>query len=226
MFGSIAPRYDFLNHLLSLNMDKLWRAHAARVATRGLAPKRILDVACGTGDMAIELRRSAPNAHIVGLDFTHEMLAIAKDKTPGGEAVIRWVEGDGLRLPFEDGSFDLLTIAFGLRNMENLRAGLTEMRRVLRPGGRLAILEFTQPEPQFLRWFVHFAFVHALPAVANFFSRGEAYRYLADSIRAWPDRRALAARLRQCGFRSVRHELLHFRVAALHCASREERPRR
>ena len=220
MFGSIAPRYDFLNHLLSLNMDKLWRAHAARESTRNLAPKRILDVACGTGDMALELRRRAPAARIVGLDFTHEMLAIAMGKTPRGRAAVRWVEGDGLRLPFEDASFDLVTIAFGLRNMEDLDAGLREMRRVLRPGGRLAILEFTQPEPAPLRWMVHFAFVHSLPAIASIFSKGDAYKYLAESIRAWPDRRALAVRLRRCGFRSIRHELLHFRVAALHTGTR------
>jgi demethylmenaquinone methyltransferase/2-methoxy-6-polyprenyl-1,4-benzoquinol methylase len=104
--------------------------------------------------------------------------------------------------------------------MENLDAGLREMRRVLRPGGQIAILEFTQPEPAPLRWGVHFAFVHALPAVAGIFSKSEAYKYLAESIRAWPDRRALAVRLRRCGFRTIRHELLHFRVAALHCALR------
>lgn len=221
MFGSIARRYDFLNHLLCANVDVLWRRHAAREALDGLPwGSRVLDAACGTGDMALALRRYAPGAAIVGLDFTHEMLAIAGGKQAPYRQV-RWVEGDGLRMPFEDATFNLVTIAFGLRNFEDLDAGLAELRRVLKPGGRLAVLEFTQPEPEALRGAFHFMFRRGLPAVAGVFSRAGPYRYLAESIEAWPDRRSLARTIRQAGFRPVRHQLLHFRVAALHMGTKE-----
>ena len=146
MFSGIAKRYDLLNHLLSLNIDKGWRRKVSN-ELRDILEREdavVLDVACGTGDLSIELDRNA-KARIIGSDFCRPMLTVAQSKPSGGSGPIPYVEGDALRLPFADGSFDAVTIAFGLRNLASVPDGLAELLRILKPGGRLAVLEFSAP---------------------------------------------------------------------------------
>lgn len=223
MFADIAPRYDVLNRILSGGTDILWRRRAAReglAAVEGAPPRRILDLACGTGDLALELRRQSPGAQVYGADFTRAMLSLAREKSPRAGRAVRWVEADGLHLPFADATFDLVTIAFGIRNMESLDRGLREMRRVLRPGGALCVLEFTPPENALVRSVVIPYFLHVLPRVGAALSRKSAYLYLPHSILHFPARRELAARMRANGLRRVRHATLQFGVAAIHVANR------
>jgi demethylmenaquinone methyltransferase/2-methoxy-6-polyprenyl-1,4-benzoquinol methylase len=215
MFGSIAPWYDFLNHAFSLNIDTLWRRYTVSVALQQ-DDRRVLDVACGTGDLAIELRRKiASDGEVVGVDFCRPMLerAVRKNDLP-------FLQGDGLRLPFPTGSFDLVTIGFGLRNMENLDAGLREMGRVLRPGGRIAVLEFTTPVNPIIRFGYLLYFKHVLPLVGDLLSRSSAYRYLSKSVLEWPSPKELSKRIRKAGFTSVKFSMLTFGIAVLHIAER------
>lgn len=227
MFAEIAPRYDLLNHLLSANVDILWRRMAADLVLAHPKVKRVLDVACGTGDMALEIARRRPALQVVGADFTGPMVQRAAQKSGarGGSARrILWLEADGLQLPFPDGSFDAATIAFGIRNMESLDAGLREMGRVLRPGGLLVILECTPPESAFNRFVMQPYFLHVLPRIGALLSQRQAYLYLPHSVMHFPSRRALAKKLQHCGYRRVRHRLLHFGMAALHAAEWRGRP--
>jgi demethylmenaquinone methyltransferase/2-methoxy-6-polyprenyl-1,4-benzoquinol methylase len=218
MFGAIAPVYDMLNHLLSLNIDQAWRRFTVRAALRE-TDRHVLDVACGTGDLTAQLRRAAaPAAQVVGVDFCEPMLRIAMRKQP-----VPFLLADGLHLPFAAQSFDLLTIGFGLRNMESLEAGLREMRRVLRPGGRLAILEFTTPRNPVIRAVYLLYFRRLLPAIGNLVSRSEAYGYLSRSVLEWPSPRELARILKRCGYRHVRHAELSLGIAVLHIAERAPR---
>jgi demethylmenaquinone methyltransferase/2-methoxy-6-polyprenyl-1,4-benzoquinol methylase len=217
MFGSIAPWYDFLNHAFSLNIDTAWRRYTV---TQALRPTdlRVLDVACGTGDLAIELRRRiAADGDVVGVDFCRPMLqrAVQKNDLP-------FLQGDGLALPFPTGSFDLVTIGFGLRNMESLDAGLREMGRVLRPGGRIAILEFTTPTNPIIRFGYLLYFKHILPLVGDMLSRSSAYRYLSKSVLEWPSPRDLSKRIRAAGFTRVKFSMLTFGIAVLHIAERAD----
>lgn len=214
MFASIAGRYDFLNGVLSLWLDRYWRRRA--VAELGLGPRsRALDLCCGTGDMAGLLRRAG--AEVVASDFCHEMLAAVPAKAPGA----RVVEADALRLPFLDRQFDGLTIAFGLRNLADPLAGLREMHRVLRPGGRLAILEFSVPPGRAFRRLYHWYLGAVVPWVGDRLSRRQGpYRYLATSIRAFPDQPALARKLEEAGFEGARWVNLTGGVVSLHLAVR------
>src|SRR6266568_8694017 len=144
MFTAIAPRYDLLNHLLSANVDKLWWRRTARTFAKILSQPnaRVLDLCCGTGDMAFALRRAGPDSHITGADFSHAMLVLASAKS-SSDRPVKWIEADALQLPFPDQSFDLVTSAFGFRNLAAYDAGLREIYRVLRPGGKFGILEFS-----------------------------------------------------------------------------------
>jgi demethylmenaquinone methyltransferase/2-methoxy-6-polyprenyl-1,4-benzoquinol methylase len=208
MFSRIAPRYDALNHLLSFNRDRRWRARAARLVDSGR--RRVLDLATGTGDLAVALTR--PGRTVVGADFCLDMLARARTKEPG-QALSA---GDALALPFADEAFDAVTIAFGVRNFADLPTGLAEMRRVLRRGGLLLILEFSQPSGLAGAAYRVYA-DRVLPRVGGFFSGNpEAYRYLHRSARAWPGREALAAVLREAGFESVAARPMTFGVVAIH----------
>jgi demethylmenaquinone methyltransferase/2-methoxy-6-polyprenyl-1,4-benzoquinol methylase len=214
MFAQIAPRYDLLNRILSAGTDVAWRRLAvAESVWPGQA--RILDLACGTGDLALEIRRAADDAAlIVGADFAGPMLRLADRKSRR----VSWVEADGLNLPFRDQSFDLVTIAFGLRNMESLDGALREIRRILVPGGRLAVLEFSQPENAAVKALYMPYFLKVLPRIGAILSQESAYLYLPHSVMHFPGRRELARRMKQNGFSSVRHCALSFGIAALHIA--------
>jgi demethylmenaquinone methyltransferase/2-methoxy-6-polyprenyl-1,4-benzoquinol methylase len=221
MFGRIAGRYDFLNHLLSGNVDRSWR----RLVTRTLRPSlvesaRVLDVACGTGDLSLMLA-SAGARSVVGLDFCRPMLEIARRKASEGTLSVQFIEGDALRLPFADESFDVATIAFGLRNLSSVEEGLRELRRVLRPGGLLTVLEFSSPVVPGFRVLFRFYFARVLPRLGGLVSgsRG-AYEYLHDSVLNFPDQKRLAALMREADFEEVEYRNLTGGIAALHTGTR------
>jgi demethylmenaquinone methyltransferase/2-methoxy-6-polyprenyl-1,4-benzoquinol methylase len=217
MFARISPRYDLLNHLLSGNIDKRWRRKVVRKLSP-LVPQnaQVLDVACGTGDLSIEIFE-AKQARVVGIDFCRPMLERAKTKAQA----ITLVEGDALHLPFAEGSFDLVMIGFGLRNLANRERGLQELQRVLKPNGWAAILEFSQPTISGLRHLVAFYYARLLPRIGGWLSGSRsAYEYLPDSISKFPDQEALAAMMRDAGFNNVTFENLTGGVAALHLGER------
>jgi demethylmenaquinone methyltransferase/2-methoxy-6-polyprenyl-1,4-benzoquinol methylase len=214
MFDRIAPRYDLLNHLLSFNIDRLWRrrtvARLRRVLERPGA--RVIDVCCGTGDLMLALAAGAP-ARVYGSDFSHPMLVRARARA----GTARVFEADALRLPVADASLDLVTVAFGFRNLVNYEAGLREFRRVLRPGGTAAILEFsTPPNPLFARLYAWYSRV-VLPRIGGALSGApHAYRYLPESVRKFPAPEELERMMRAAGFSEVRWERMTFGIVALH----------
>ncbi|WP_407636515.1 bifunctional demethylmenaquinone methyltransferase/2-methoxy-6-polyprenyl-1,4-benzoquinol methylase UbiE [Deinococcus phoenicis] len=215
MFASIAPRYDLLNRVLSLGIDRVWRREAAREAL-ALHPARLLDVATGTGDFALELKARAPGAEVVGSDFVPEMLGLAREKARARHLDLVLEEGDALNLPYPDGSFDAVTCAFGFRNFADYARGLAEMWRVLAPGGRLVILEFPPPRPGLFGSLFRFYFRHVLPRVGALVSGNPgAYTYLPESTLAFLDPERLAGLMRATGFRT-RFRLLTFGIAAIH----------
>ncbi len=220
MFGQIAPRYDLVNHLLSLSIDRRWRRKAVRLAPPdGSDP--ILDVCTGTADLALAYRQAASDAtRIVGADFCRPMLAVAarKCRRRGDRGRVDLVEADALRLPFPDDAFQLVSVAFGLRNMADTDAGLAEMARVCRPGGRVAVLEFSMasvwPLGALYRWY----FRWLLPRVGQAVARNDeaAYNYLPASVGAFPEGEALAARMREAGLRNVWFRPLTFGISTLY----------
>ena len=217
MFGRIARRYDLANRLLSGGRDVVWRRRLV-VAARASAPRDVLDLATGSGDVAFALGRAVPEARIVGADFGAPMLAEAERKkaAAGGYANVVFQAGDALALPFPSARFDAVTIAFGLRNLANRARGLAEMRRVLRPGGRLFVLEFSQPHA----WFRPFYLLYLrriLPALAGRVTGDRAaYVYLNESIEEFPNRPALSAEIAAAGFTAVKARALTFGIVALH----------
>ena len=220
MFGRIAPRYDLLNHVLSLDIDKLWRR---RVAQRFRAvlrdPKtKVLDLCCGTGDLAFAFRREAPGgAEIIGADFVPEMLVRARAKSAAGAAKIEFVEADALSLPFADAGFDLVSCAFGFRNLANYERGLQEILRVLKPGGAVAILEFAEPRGKIFGALYRFYFRHVLPRLGGLISgNAQAYSYLPSSVRKFPDPRELEIKFAQAGFVGVQYERWTGGIVTLH----------
>jgi len=223
MFTRIAPRYDLLNHLLSGQMDKRWRARAARELRPILqrADAQVLDLCCGTGDLAFSLARNA-KAKIVGADFSHTMLMRARAKAiseANGAAPVPFFEADALRLPFADASFDLVTTAFGFRNLANYEAGLREILRVLKPGGTLAILEFTEPAPGFIGDAYRFYCQKVLPKIGGLISGDSAaYAYLPKSVARFFRPEELAGLMRQVGYADVRYILMMLDSVALHIA--------
>lgn len=218
MFSGIARRYDLLNHILSVNIDKRWRRLVRQKLADVLADPNaiVLDVACGTGDLSIDLKSGA-NARVVGSDFCRPMLAIAKEKTGQAKLAIPYVEGDALSLPFEDLKFDAVTIAFGLRNLASFEDGLKELFRVLKPGGKLVVLEFSTPAVPGLRGLFNLYFTRVLPRIGGAISgsRG-AYEYLPDSVSKFPDQTALSELMRAVGFQSVTFTNLTGGIAAIH----------
>lgn len=222
MFSGIAKKYDFLNHFLSVNIDKRWRRLVRRKLTDVLdnSDALVLDVACGTGDLAIELQSHA-QAKIVGTDFCRPMLEIAKEKNPKNDLTIPYIEGDALNLSFADESFDAVTIAFGLRNVANWLDGLKELRRVLKKGGKLAILEFTTPPIPGFKQLFNLYFTQILPRIGGAVSGSrDAYEYLPDSVARFPDQKKLAAMMREIGFEKVEYQNLTGGIAAIHIGSK------
>lgn len=217
MFARIAGRYDLLNHLLSGSTDRRWRRLVASRLGQKISPgATVLDVACGTGDLSIQLFEDA-GARVTGVDFCRPMLEIAASKT----GRIPFVEADALDLPFADGSFDAVTIAFGLRNLADTSQGLNELQRVLKPGGWLAVLEFSRPQARAFRWLFEFYFTRVLPRIGGLVSGSQgAYRYLPDSVSRFPDQVGLATLMRQAGYKEVEWQNLTGGVAALHLAKR------
>lgn len=208
MFDRIAPVYDVMNHLMTAGLDVRWRRLAAEAAVR--IGDRVLDAACGTGDLAIaDLKAGA--GKVTGLDFSEKMLERARSK----HASIEWVRGDMLALPFADETFDAATVGFGVRNVENLELGLRELRRVLRPGGRLSILEITQARGA-LRPFYSLWFDRVVPLLGKVLPGGDAYTYLPASVKRFPTAERLADMLRETGFGDVRFKLLGGSIVALH----------
>jgi len=217
MFGRVAHRYDLANHLLSANVDRYWRSHTVeKVADILKRPgARVLDLACGTGDLLIALERSAGRT-LIGSDFCHPMLTGAQSKLRRDRLGSALVESDALAMPFPDASLDLITIAFGYRNFANYAAGLAEMRRVLRRGGALAILEFTQPPNKSFAALYNWYSRNVLPLIGGAISGApEAYRYLPESVRKFPDAPELALMMKDADF-AVEWEYLTFGIAALH----------
>jgi demethylmenaquinone methyltransferase/2-methoxy-6-polyprenyl-1,4-benzoquinol methylase len=220
MFNRIAPRYDLLNHLLSLNIDRSWRRRTTRlVPPNNTAP--ILDICTGTGDLALAYYLAAAGGTpIIGADFCHEMLLRAVSKTHRAGAVnrIHYVEADAQRLPFPDDHFQICCVAFGLRNITDMDRGLDEMVRVTQPGGRVVILEFSQPRHWLFGRLYRFYFLRLLPLVGQRLARNEdaAYRYLPASVLQFPDGEALADRLRAHGLTRVSWHPFTFGIATLY----------
>ena len=215
MFAEIAPRYDFLNHALSLNVDRRWRRFVLKKVSDLLQPGAMaLDLCCGTADLSLELGSRAPT---YGVDFCHPMLRLGLKKARDTAWPIELIEGDALNVPFADSKFDVVTIAFGLRNLEGAEAGLREIHRLLKSGGRAAVLEFSQPQFPLFRNLFRYYFTRLLPRIGNAVSGSSfAYQYLSDSVQEFPDQKALAALMQAVGFSDVRYYNLFGGVACLH----------
>lgn len=223
MFDEIAPRYDLLNHILSMNVDKRWRARVVRELEGRLSRPgaRALDLCCGTGDLALALDAAYPKASVVGLDFSIQMLVRAAGKARG-ERPIPFVQGDASGVPFPDASFDAVTIAFGIRNLTSVEAGLAELHRLLAPGGRAVVLEFSRPVAPVFRQAFNFYFAHVLPRIGGAVSGSSgAYSYLPASVKAFPDQKRLASMMAGVGFANVRYTNLTGGIAAAHVGDRD-----
>ena len=224
MFSDIAPTYDLLNRTLSFGVDRLWRKRAVASLLRDFEGEeaRFLDLATGTADVALEVcRQVGSGARIVGVDFAYPMLARGKAKAAARSASLSLLQGDGLSLPFRDGAFDGLIIAFGLRNFEDREAGLVEMGRVLKKGGRLVVLEFGHPQGLFGLLYA-FYFRVLLPVVGRLVSaHRSAYNYLPSTVYEFPDAERLSAMMREAGFRDVSHRPMTGGIAGLHTGVRE-----
>lgn len=222
MFDNIAENYDFFNHLTSLQVDKSWRRRSLKSVKDGDRPILLLDVACGTGDSSIAAAKTLPEgSHVTGVDLSTGMLAVMKEKVSkaGLEEKISVEEGDGENLRFSDCSFDRVTVDFGIRNFENRQKGLKEMRRVLKPGGKLVILELSQPENKVLRWFYDLYFLHVMPAIGGRISGDKAaYSYLPASVKNFPGRKDFSAELEAAGFTDITHRALTFGLCRLYTA--------
>jgi demethylmenaquinone methyltransferase/2-methoxy-6-polyprenyl-1,4-benzoquinol methylase len=218
MFGRVAHRYDLANHLLSFNIDRLWRARTVR-RVRPILERpgaRVLDICCGTGDLVVALQRACPRP-VLGSDFCHPMLVAARAKVARHHAAALLFESDALRLPVRDASLDLITVAFGFRNLANYEDGLREMRRALRPGGMAAILEFSQPSNALFGAVYGFYSRRVLPWIGGALTGSrDAYRYLPESIRKFPAAPQLAEDMRRAGFSNVTYQRFTGGSVALH----------
>ncbi len=227
MFADIAPRYDFLNHLLSANQDKVWRRKAINWC-QIQADSKVLDVCCGTGDLAFEAAKrldKQTSAEVQATDFCEEMVVLAQTKAenrPETEVPVHFQVADTQILPFEDSRFDLVTVGFGIRNVESLKKGIQEMMRVARPGGQVLILEFTQPKWKWFRKLFGFYFHRILPKIGRLLSpkkaneRDDAYQYLPESVGEFPDAPTLAQKMEDFGLEQVQYKSLMLGIACVH----------
>lgn len=220
MFDGIAPDYDRLNHLMSLGVDRSWRRRALREIVTPDLPQQLLDIACGTGDFSLaQAHRMHPGSHITGLDLSEGMLAVMREKVQkaGLAERISCEQGDSEQMRFPDGSFDRVTIAFGIRNFAHREAALEEILRVLKPGGRLVILELSVPENKLLRWGYNLYFMHFVPWIGGLISGDKAaYKYLPASVQAFPGRREWTATMTRCGYANVRHRAFTFGLCRMY----------
>ncbi|HEV2350200.1 MAG TPA: bifunctional demethylmenaquinone methyltransferase/2-methoxy-6-polyprenyl-1,4-benzoquinol methylase UbiE [Terriglobia bacterium] len=222
MFVSVVPRYDFLNHLLSAGRDIAWRQATARALREALAqPGSVaVDVCCGTGDLALALSRYS-SGRVLGTDFCHPMLERAREKAAGNSAAVFFLEADTLSLPFADDSLNVVSTAFGFRNLAHYARGLQEMRRVLKPGGTLAILEFSRVNLPVIGPLFRFYFRKILPRIGTLISGVPGpYQYLPDSVSRFPDQPALARLMSEAGFINVHFRNFFLGAAALHCGEK------
>lgn len=222
MFNNIAGKYDFLNHLLSLGIDKGWRTKAIK-SIESIAPKKILDVATGTGDLAIAAAKKISNSTVVGIDIAAQMLEVGKVKIVDKNlsARIEMVVGDSEGLAYENNHFDAVLCAYGVRNFQDLPKGLSEMCRVMRSGGRLAILEFSQPKTFPVKQLFSIYFKFIMPLFGKLVSKhSTAYNYLPESVMAFPEGKDFCDILEQCGFKNVKARPLTFGITSLYTAEK------
>jgi demethylmenaquinone methyltransferase/2-methoxy-6-polyprenyl-1,4-benzoquinol methylase len=219
MFDRIAGVYDLMNRVMTVGLDREWRRRAAERAELQLGDAA-LDVCCGTGDLALELAgRVGGEGTVIGCDFSEPMLDLAREKARG-VAAVRFEWADALELPYPDGRFDAVTIAFGARNLADLDRGLGELTRVLRPGGRLVILEITRPRRPPLAWFFALWFDRIVPLLGTLAGDRDAYSYLPESVRSFPSPRELAARMERAGLERIRYTILAGGIIAIHSGVR------
>lgn len=217
MFNNISARYDFLNHFLSLGIDIIWRKKAIKLL-KSIQPKTILDVATGTGDFAIEALALNPNK-VTGIDISSGMLEVGKVKMKkkGFDHRIEMLLEDSENLPFEDDHFDAITVGFGVRNFEHLEKGLSEMNRVLRPGGKTAVLEFSKPKNFPIKQVYNFYFLNILPAIGKMVSKdSSAYTYLPESVNAFPEGNDFVEIYKKCGYKNIKTYPLFFGIASIY----------
>lgn len=225
MFGEIAGRYDFLNHLLSLNVDRYWRWRTVRTVPPSSGMK-ILDMCTGTGDLALAYNKAADGeAEIVGADFCHEMLALGRQKglKASADSNVCFVEADAMSIPLDDDQFDIVSVAFGLRNVAQTDVGLSEMTRVCKAGGKVAVLEFSSPQWQPFKAIYGWYFRNVLPKIGQLLARNaqSAYNYLPESVGEFPQGEQLASMMRAAGLSEVRYLPLTFGVATLYVGTKQ-----
>jgi demethylmenaquinone methyltransferase/2-methoxy-6-polyprenyl-1,4-benzoquinol methylase len=221
MFNNIARKYDFLNHFLSMGIDKLWRKKAVKLL-QPLQPKQLLDIATGTGDFALACLKLNPDK-VTGIDISTEMLAVGREKIAKKKLQdkIELFEGDSEDIQFDDNSFDAITVAFGVRNFQNLEKGLREMNRVVRPGGKVVILEFSKPKKFPVKQFYNFYFFNILPLWGKMVSKdSSAYTYLPESVGAFPDDENFLEIYKSCGFEDTEQIKLSFGIASIYIGTK------
>lgn len=219
MFDQISHRYDFLNHFLSLGIDKLWRKKAVKIL-RSFNPDTVLDVATGTADFAIAALDSGAT-EIVGIDISEGMLNVGREKVKKYNGRIRLERGDSEHIQFTDQTFDAIIVAFGVRNFENLQKGLTEMNRVLKPGGHLIVLEFSKPSAFLVKQVYNFYFKYILPFWGNMLAKHKtAYSYLPESVMAFPEGEQFVTELKKAGYSSAENRPLSFGISSIYIAQK------
>lgn len=223
MFNNIAHKYDFLNHFLSFNIDKIWRKKAIN-KLKTEKPRKILDIATGTGDLAIQCHKIIKPDQIIGIDISTGMLEVGKQKIEkkGLQQKIQLQEGDSENLKFADNTFDAATVAFGVRNFENLEKGLAEIHRVLEPKGKFVVLEFSKPEAFPVKQAYNFYFKNILPLLGKIFSKdNSAYAYLPESVDNFPYGKKFIMKLEKAGFENISYQKLSFGIAAVYTATKQ-----
>ena len=221
MFDGISGRYDLLNRLLSMGIDIRWRRVALRMLRERGIPGRVLDVATGTADLALALAADLPEAEVIGVDLSEGMLGVGRQKVErnGLRARVRLEQADAENLPFEDGSFDAVTVAFGVRNFENLDKGLGELQRVLRPGGHLMVLEFSRPTSPLVKGLMNLYSRSLMPALGGWLSKDRAaYAYLPASVQVFPEGDAFEERLQRAGLQPLRQRRLSMGISSVYIA--------